>query len=152
MPIVYKKKDQGNLTTSGTGAPSHSAVAGDKYTDTSTGINYIYITAWVAISNKNLRINAQTGTSYTLDIADYNTDSIVTTNNASANTVTVPPSVFPIGAQLLVAQIGAGQTTIVAGVGVTLNAVGLKITAQYNAITMVQTASNVWYVFGNLTA
>jgi 3D (Asp-Asp-Asp) domain-containing protein len=102
--------------------------------------------------NAILRINAQTGTTYTLAIADFNADTITTMDNVSANTVTVPPSVFPVGAQLLVSQIGAGQTTIVAGSGVTLNAVGLKITAQYNAITMVQTATNVWYVFGNLTA
>jgi 3D (Asp-Asp-Asp) domain-containing protein len=102
--------------------------------------------------NAIIRINAQTGTSYTLAIADFNSDTITTMNNVSANTVTVPPSVFPIGAQLLVAQEGAGQTSFVAGVGVTLNAVGLKISAQYSAATLIQTANNVWNIYGTLTA
>ncbi len=102
--------------------------------------------------NAILRINAQTGTSYTLAIADFNADTLVTMSNASANTVTVPPDVFPIGAQLLVSQINTGQTSFVAGTGVTLNAVGLKISAQWSAATLIQTASNVWNIYGTLTA
>ena len=50
MAVVYSKSDQGLTVTTGTGAPSHSAVAGDSYTDTSTGNKYFYTTAWKEIS------------------------------------------------------------------------------------------------------
>ena len=101
--------------------------------------------------NAIIRINAQTGTSYTLAIADFNSDTITTMNSVSANTVTVPPDVFIIGTQLLVAQEGTGQTSFVAGAGVTLKAVGLKISTQYSAATLIQTAANVWNIYGTLT-
>ena len=46
MAVVYTKKDQGNAITTGTGAPVHSAVAGDRYTDTANGNTYQYTTSW----------------------------------------------------------------------------------------------------------
>ena len=154
MAVTNTKIDQGLKVTAGTGAPSHSAIAGDRYTDTATGVNYIYITAWVAISNKNLRINNQAG-DYTATITDFNTDTITRMTSASANNYTIPlnSSVqFPIGTQLLVAQTGAGQTTIVATVGVTINATGLKISATKQAVTLIKVGTDEWDAFGNLTA
>lgn len=50
MAVVYTKKDQGNSVTSGTGAPTHTAVAGDRYTDTATGSTYQYTTSWQTVS------------------------------------------------------------------------------------------------------
>jgi hypothetical protein len=50
MAVVYTKKDQGNSVTSGTGAPVHTAVAGDRYTDTATGDTYQYTNAWRIVS------------------------------------------------------------------------------------------------------
>lgn len=50
MGVVYTKKDQGNSVTSGTGAPTHTAVAGDRYTDTATGNTYQYTTSWQTVS------------------------------------------------------------------------------------------------------
>lgn len=41
---------QGINQTTGTGAPVHSAVAGDRYTDTATGITYQYTTSWQTVS------------------------------------------------------------------------------------------------------
>lgn len=46
MAIVYKKTDQGLTVATGTGAPVHTAVAGDRYTDTSNGNTYQYTTVW----------------------------------------------------------------------------------------------------------
>ena len=89
MAIVYTKTDQGLKIATGTGAPVHSAVAGDRYTDTATGVNYMYVTAWLAISNKNLRINNQAG-NYTATITDFNTDTITRMTSASANNYTIP--------------------------------------------------------------
>lgn len=50
MAVVYTKKDQGNSVTTGTGAPTHSAVAGDRYTDTANGNTYQYTTSWQTVS------------------------------------------------------------------------------------------------------
>jgi hypothetical protein len=101
-----------------------------------------------------LRINNQ-ASDYTATIDDWLSDTITRMTSASANNYTVPlnSSVnFPIGTQLLVAQAGAGQTTIVATVGVTINATGLKISATKQAVTLIQVALNEWDAFGNLTA
>ena len=82
---------------------------------------------------------------------------LVTMSNASANTFTIPPNssvAFGIGTQINIAQLGAGQTTIVAGAGVTLNSAGakLKLDAQYAVCTCVKTGTNEWFVIGNLKA
>ena len=104
--------------------------------------------------NGILRINNQAG-DYIATITDFNQDTITRMTSGSANNYTIPlnSSVqFPIGTQLLVAQTGAGQTTIVATVGVTINATGLKISATKQAVTLIKVATNEWDAFGNLTA
>jgi 3D (Asp-Asp-Asp) domain-containing protein len=119
------------------------------YYKTSTGaITYGFNSS----ANRILRINNQIGTSYTLAIDDFNSDTITIMDNASANTVTIPPSVFPIGAQLLVAQEGLGQTSFVAGAGVTINAVGLSISSRYKSVALIQVALNEWDAYGTLDA
>ena len=68
-------------------------------------------------------INAQTGTTYTLVLADASKH--VSMTNASANTITIPPNsavAFPVGTKVFITQGGAGSTTIAAGAGVTLSA------------------------------
>ena len=65
--------------------------------------------------------NEKTG-SYTLALGDA--QGVVEMNVASANTLTVPPNssvAYPVGTSILVVQTGAGQTTIAAGAGVTVN-------------------------------
>lgn len=92
--------------------------------------------------------NTQTGTSYTLVLDDL--EKLVTMDNASANTLTVPPNssvAFAVNAQVLVAQLGAGQTTIVAGSGVTLRGT-LTIASQYEAVSLIQIATDEWLVLG----
>ena len=101
-----------------------------------------------------LRINNQ-ASDYTATIDDWKEDTITRMTSASANNYTVPlnSSVpFPIGTQLLVAQAGTGQTTIVATGGVTINATGLKISATKQAATLIKVGTNEWDAFGNLTA
>lgn len=107
-----------------------------------------------AVATAMIAINAQTAT-YTAVLTDDG--KLVTMSNASANNFTVPPNssvAFGIGTQLNIAQLGAGQTTIVAGAGVTLNSAGakLKLNAQYAVATCVKTDTNTWFVVGNLTA
>ena len=72
---------------------------------------------------------------YTLVAPDAG--SIVEVNSASAVTVTVPASIFAAGQIVEICQIGAGQVTIAAGSGVTLdNANGLKTAKQYSSASI----------------
>jgi hypothetical protein len=50
MGVTYIKTDQSLQITTGTGAPTHSAVAGDRYTDTSNGNTYQYTTSWQQVA------------------------------------------------------------------------------------------------------
>lgn len=99
--------------------------------------------------------NAQTGTTYTLVLADAG--KIVDLNNASAITFTVPPNssvAFPVGTRIDIIQTGAGQVTVAAGVGVTINSKGaaLKITGQWSAATLIQRSANLWVLVGDIVA
>ena len=107
-----------------------------------------------AVATAMIAINAQTA-SYTAVLTDDG--KLITMSNASANTFTVPPNssvAFGIGTQLNIAMLGAGQTSVVAGSGVTLNSDGakLKLNAQYAVATCVKTDTNTWFVVGNLKA
>ena len=108
-----------------------------------------------ALATAMIAINAQTGASYTTVLTDDG--KLITVSNASANTLTIPPNssvAYGIGTQINIAQLGAGQTTITAGSGVTLNSAGakLKLSAQYAVATCVKTDTNTWFVVGNLSA
>ena len=103
----------------------------------------------------NLTLNAQTGTTYTLVLADAH--KLVTLNNASAITLTVPPNssvAFDTGDQVNLLQLGAGQVTVAAGSGVTLRAQGskVKLNGQYAIGTLVKIAADEWVLVGNTTA
>ena len=66
-------------------------------------------------------VKVQTGTAYTLILADEFIIG-VTMNNAAANTLTIPTNAsvaFLIGTTILITQLGAGATTIAAAGGVT---------------------------------
>ena len=106
-------------------------------------------------SIEELNTNAQVGTAYTLALTDDG--KVVEMNNASANTLTVPANsrvAFPVGAQILVLQTGAGQTTVAAGAGVTINSKdgNLKLSAQWCAATLIKRATDSWVLAGDLTA
>ena len=99
--------------------------------------------------------NAQTGTTYTLALADAGL--LVTLNNGSAITLTVPTNTtaaFPVGTTIDLAQLGAGQVTVAPADGtVTINATpGLKIAAQYGGATLTKLATNTWLLIGGLAA
>jgi len=107
-----------------------------------------------AATPKLLSFNAQTGTTYTLISSDA--DKLVTTSNASAVTVTIPPSVFSAGQQINLQSIGVGLTTFAAGAGVTITSTGASaaapvLRARYSACTIICTASNTFTVIGDLS-
>ena len=110
-------------------------------------------TASTTYAPLSLVTSAQTA-SYTLVLAD--TYELVEISNASANNLTVPLNssvAFPVGTQINILQTGAGQTTVVATGGVTINATpGLKLRAQWSSATLIKRATDTWVLVGDLSA
>ena len=108
---------------------------------------------WSTPATVDLSFNAQTGTTYSLVAGDVN--KLVTLNNASAITLTVPNGVFTTGQQINVQQIGVGQVTIQSDGTTVLTSTGAtstapKLRARYSAATIVCTSSNNFTVIGDL--
>ena len=99
-------------------------------------------------------VNAQTGTTYTVDGTDCG--KLVTLSNAAPITLTLPQDsseTIPIGTYVDFYQLGAGQVTIVAGSGATLHqATGLnaKSRDQYSRFGVQKVSANTYSVFGDL--
>ena len=134
----------------------------DASTNTLTGV--ATLTDTQTLTNKtltspliNLGINAQTGTTYTTVLADNG--KLTTLTNASAIAVTIPPNssvAYPVGAQINMAQLGAGQVTVSGGSGVTIVSTGAtasapKARAQYSTLTAVQTSTDNWLIMGDIS-
>jgi trimeric autotransporter adhesin len=106
----------------------------------------------------NLAFDAQTGTTYTTVLDDNS--QIVTMNNGSGNTLSIPTNAsvaYPIGTQINVLQIGAGQTTIQAVTSGTTTILSTgatpaapKIRARYGMATCIKAATDTWYVVGDI--
>jgi hypothetical protein len=107
----------------------------------------------------NLAFDAQTGTTYTTVLNDNG--QVVTMNNASANTLSIPTNAsvaYPIGTQINVLQIGAGQTTIQAVTSGTTTilstgatAAAPKIRVRYGMATCIKASTDLWYVVGDIS-
>jgi hypothetical protein len=106
----------------------------------------------------NLALNAQTGTTYTFALADNG--KLVTASNASAQTYSIPTNAsvaFPVGTQINLIQIGAGQVTVQAVTSGTTTVLSNAATAaapkcrnQYAALTCIKVATDTWYVIGDI--
>jgi hypothetical protein len=140
----------GTITTSGT-------IAIDSTVATLTGTQ--------TLTNKtltdpkiNLAFDAETA-SYTAVLA--NNGQVVTMDNASANTFSIPTNAsvaFPIGTQINVISIGAGQTTIQAVTSgtTTIQSTGAtaaapKLRVRYSAATCIKAGTDLWYVIGDIS-
>jgi hypothetical protein len=99
-------------------------------------------------------LNAQTGTSYTLQLTDL--AKLVTLDNAAAITLTVPLEssvAFAIGDRIDLLQKGTGQVTVVGAGGVTVNSTpGLKLRARWSSATLIKLDTNTWVLIGDLQA
>ena len=95
----------------------------------------------------------QTGTSYTLALADNHR--LVECANAAAITVTVPTDsavFFPFGARIEIVQAGAGQITV-GGPGITLRLPAgkqAKTRLQYSVIVLTKRTYDEWFLSGDL--
>jgi len=106
-----------------------------------------------------LTIDSKTGTTYTFVLTDANNE-LITASNASAQTYSIPTNAsvaFPIGCQINIIQIGAGQVTINAvtsGTTTVLSngatAAAPKLRVQYSSATLIKVATDTWYVIGDI--
>lgn len=100
----------------------------------------------------SVSVNAQTGTTYTATLSDA--QNVVTMDNASANTFTVPANAdvaYPVGTLLTVKQIGAGTTTVEGASGVQLNGVtagSAALDAQWATVGLLKIATDAWALDG----
>ena len=102
-----------------------------------------------------IALNAQTGTTYSFILSDDG--KLCTFDNASPITATIPANstvAYGIGTQINLMQLGAGQVTIAAAGGVTLQSEGskLKLKGQYAVATCAKIGTDTWVVVGNLSA
>jgi hypothetical protein len=109
-------------------------------------------------SFKGLAINAQTGATYTVVLAD-GLNKIVTMDNASANTFKIPTDAsvaFPTGTVINVYCKGAGSCTISAVTSGTTTIVSAGATSaspivkQFGAASCIKIAANSWIVVGKI--
>jgi hypothetical protein len=93
--------------------------------------------------------------SYTLSALSER-DSLIEISKATAATLTIPLNstvAYPVGSSIDILQTGAGQVTIAAAAGVTINATpGLKLRTQWSSATLMKRATNTWVIVGDLTA
>jgi hypothetical protein len=130
-----------------------------------TGAGDVTLTGTQTLTNKtltdpkiNLAFNADSGSSYTAVLTDNG--KVVTMDNGSGNTFRIPTNAsvaFPIGTQINVLSIGAGQTTInaVTSGTTTINSTGAtatapKLRARYSMATCIKSATDTWYVVGDI--
>lgn len=97
----------------------------------------------LTVAHLGTTINTQTGTSYTLVAADAG--KVVTMDNASASTLTVPPNssvALPVGTQVDVVMLGAGVVTLTPGAGVTLS--GTLVMTQHARVRLLKVTTDSW--------
>jgi hypothetical protein len=137
------------LISSGSGAPSWSTVSAG------TGISVTNGSNSISVASTGTTLNNQTGTTYTLVLADAG--KFLTFTNASDITVTVPTNssvAFPIGTQIGFSQGGAGQVTFTGAAPPTLRSADSALTTVkiYSTGFMIKIATDEWQFGGDLEA
>ena len=100
-----------------------------------------------------LTINAQVGTTYTLALTD--SSKLITLSNASPITLTIPLNssvAFSIGTQILLNQLGAGNVTVAATGGVTINSYDsdVVLSGQHSVAGLIKIGTDLWLLFGDI--
>lgn len=117
-----------------------------------TGVQGMSTVTGLEAALTTLTPNIQSGTAYTLVLADAGKR--VGMSNAAANVLTVPPNssvALPVDTIIFVSQGGAGATTIAPGSGVTINtAEGLKVGGQHKMVSLIKTAADTWLAVGTV--
>jgi len=110
-------------------------------------------TTWWQVQTPQLSVPNTQVANYTLVLTD--STKTVEMNLAGANIVTIPPNVqtaFPLGTTVNIAQLGAGQTTLTPGSGVTIRSYNnnLRLAGQYAMCSVIKRATDIWWAAGNL--
>jgi len=137
----------------GTAVPAMSATNLNNIEDGIEGNETLITAGDFAKVTVNNNINNQTGTTYTLALADNGKKLYMT--NASAITLTVPPQTdvaFPVGFACAITQFGAGAVTFAKGAGVDIfsHLDLLEMIGQYAGATLERKAEDVFILTGNL--
>ena len=120
MAIAHTKTEQGLTVSTGTGSPTHTAVAGDRYTDTSNGNTYQYTTSWKIISYGSGTTNTISKFTSTGTIGD----SLITDNGTYVS----------IGSSLVGGKLNIGnETDGSTGIVVTAKKIGVSAFVQGTA-------------------
>ena len=147
------------ILTSGTTAASWDSDFTGTTSTTGSGSAVLDTGATLTSPLINLGINANTSTTYTFVLADNG--KLVTSNNASAQTLSIPTNAsvaYPVGAQINVAWItGAGQPTIQAvtsGTTTVLSTGGTstapKLRVANSVASCIKIATDIWLVTGDV--
>lgn len=94
-------------------------------------------------------------TSQTLTLAHEG--ALLLFDSSLETTLTIPPNssvAIPVGSRIRLIQMGTGGTTVTAGTGVTLNAIGgnRKTSGRYGAVDLVKVGTDSWVAVGDLAA
>lgn len=135
----------GTITSTGTIAIDSTVAT---LTGTQTLTNKTLTSPTINTAKTTIGFNAQTGTTYSLVLADQ--DKLVTLSNASAVTVTVPNGIFSAGQSVNLQQLGAGQVTVASDGTTVITGTGLSLNSQYSAATLICTSSNNFTLIGDL--
>lgn len=139
-------------------APTSGTFAvGDWVTDTVLGGFWTCTVAgtsgtWI-YAGPSVVINAQTGTTYSLVLADAG--KLVTLSNASAIALTIPANssvAFPVGTVINILQLGAGRVTTGITTDTLDDANGLITVKQYSMASLAKILSTTWVATGDLAA
>ena len=150
--LEFVEAAAGGATTLGdlTDVDATGASSGDVLTYDGTG----WEPQAPASESAGVDINAQTGATYTLALADAN--KLVTLDNSDPVTLTVPANAsvaFPVGTVIAGAQLGAGLVSIAGATGVTINgtAPGAEASAgQWSTWSLTKLATDTWLASGGL--
>lgn len=133
--------------------PASYSGAGGKLVAVNSGATALEFVA-APSGGASVSINAQTGTTYTLVLADAG--KLVTLTNGSAITLTVPTNAsvaFPVGTLIALAQLGAGLVSIAGASGVTINGTTPgddDLTGQWATASLTKLDTNTWLLSGGL--
>jgi hypothetical protein len=113
-----------------------------------------------AIIRQTLLTPTFTTNAYTLVLTDQG-DILLASNGATAGTINIPTNAsvaFPVGTQITIIQTNTGQLTIQATTPgtTTVNSSGATATApklrtRYSSATLIKSATDVWYVVGDIS-